>query len=136
MTNLLFFLLVGFAAQEIQFDAGNRIELPGSNTRAELEVSISVAVTPDQLLVEQVPVAPIAGGKIQAPSEDGKIVPLYDRLNAIRSHRQEASGGLGKGDDAILLVADRAAPYELLAPVMRTAAAAGFPNVRLAVVKR
>ncbi len=135
LTNLLFFLLIGFVEQEMEFDAGAKIKLPASGTQQKLELSVSVTITPDDLQVEKVPICNVKNGKIDAPMEGDKIVPLYDKLNQLRAARQAQSAGLSKNDDVIFLLADRGATFTLLAPVMKTAAMAGYPNFRFAVVK-
>ncbi len=135
LTNILFFLLVGFVQQEIEYDAGAKIKLPTSSTQSQLELSVAVTITPDDIQVEKVAIAKVEGGKVAAPMEGDKIVPLYDKLNALRAAKQSQTAGLGKNDDVIFLLADREAPFTLLAPVMKTAAMAGYPNFRFAVVK-
>lgn len=136
LTNILFFLLVGFAAQEIQFEAENNIKLPAANTSAELRLSVNVAISGEELLVEKVRVAKISNGKIDAALEGDKIVPLYEKLNTLRAAREGQTGGVSENDDVIFLVADRQVPFTLLSPVMKTAAMAGYPNFRFAVIKK
>jgi len=135
LTNLLFFLLIGFAAQEVQVKNADKIQLPSSNTKAEIELSVAVAITADEILIDHVPVARVVNGQIDAPKEGEKIVPIYDRLNTLRAARQAETAGLSKDDDVIFLLADKTAPFTLLGPVMKTAAMAGYPNFRFAVVK-
>lgn len=135
LTNLLFFLMVGFAAQEVQVKGADKIQLPTSSTKAEIELSVAVSITADEILVDHVPVARVVNGKIDAARDGEKIVPIYDRLNTLRAARQAETAGLSKDDDVVFLLADRSAPFTLLGPVMKTAAMAGFPNFRFAVVK-
>ncbi|HWV37234.1 MAG TPA: biopolymer transporter ExbD [Vulgatibacter sp.] len=135
LTNLLFFLMVGFVAQEVQVKNADRIQLPTSSTKAEIELSVAVAITADEILIDHVPVARVVNGQIDAPKEGEKIVPIYDRLNTLRAARQAETAGLSKDDDVVFLLADKTAPFTLLAPVMKTAAMAGYPNFRFAVVK-
>jgi biopolymer transport protein ExbD len=136
LTNILFFLLIGFAAQEVTVEGSDKMQLPVSSTKQEIELAVSVAITPTELLVEDVPVARIVDGRIDAALDGDKIVPLYDKLNTLRAREQQASAGLAKDDDVIFLLADRSAPFTLLSPVMKTAAMAGYPNFRFAVVKK
>jgi biopolymer transport protein ExbD len=136
LTNILFFLLVGFVAQEIQYEAEHKIRLPTASTTAELKLSVNISISGEELLVEKVRVAKIAGGKIDAPTEGDKIVPLYEKLNTLRAAREGQTGGVSENDDVIFLVADRQVPFTLLSPVMKTAAMAGYPNFRFAVIKK
>ncbi len=135
LTNLLFFLMIGFAAQEIEVKNADKITLPTSTTKAEIELSVAVAITADEILIDQVPVARVVHGAIEAPRDGEKIVPIYDRLNTLRAARQAETAGLSKDDDVVFLLADKDASFALLAPVMKTAAMAGYPNFRFAVVK-
>ena len=136
LTNILFFLLVGFVAQEIQYEAENKIKLPVASTQADLRMSVNVSISGEELMVEKVRIAKISGGKIDAPMEGEKVVPLYEKLNTLRAAKQSQTGGVSQNDDVIFLVADRQIPFTLLSPVMKTAAMAGYPNFRFAVIKR
>lgn len=136
LTNLLFFLMIGFAAQEVSVKSAEKVKLPSSNTKAEIELSVLLAITPDEILVDDIPVARVVDGKIEGLMEGEKIVPIYDRLNTIRAARQAETAGLSKDDDVVFFLADKDAPFTLIAPVMKTAAMAGYPNFRFAVEKQ
>ena len=134
LTNILFFLLIGFASQEMKYE-GN-LKLPSAGVNNEFNASMSVTISRDELLVGDIAVAKVAGGRLVAPRDGDKILPLYERLNALRAQRQAASGGIREDDDVVYLFADRDVPFTLLSPVMKTAAMAGYPNFRFAVVKK
>lgn len=136
LTNLLFFLMVGFVAQEVQVKGAENIKLPTSSTKAEIELSVVLAISNEEITVDQIPVARVVNGQIEGAREGDKIVSIYDRLNTLRAARQSQTGGLSKDDDVVFLVADRSASFALLAPVMKTAAMAGYPNFRFAVEKQ
>jgi biopolymer transport protein ExbD len=136
LTNILFFLLVGFAAQEAQFTQDAKLRLPSAVSQSELKMSVTLTISRDELQVEQVRVASVLEDKVNAQMEGDKIVPLYEKLNTIRSARQAKTGGVSENDDVIFLIADRDIPFSVLAPVMKTAAMAGYPNFRFAVVKK
>jgi biopolymer transport protein ExbD len=134
LTNILFFLMVGFA-ETSTYEGLGKIHLPDSNANSELAVSVEVAISNEELIVEKQPVAKVVNGKIVAALEGDKIVPLYDRLNQLRAVHQQSTQGLSKDDDVVFLLADREVPFTLLAPIMKTAAMAGYPNFRFAVTK-
>ena len=134
LTNILFFLLIGFASQEMKYE-GN-LKLPSAGVTNEFNASMSVTIARDELLVGEIAVAKITDGNFVAPRERDKIIPLYERLNTLRAQRQADSGGIRSDDDVIYLFADRDIPFTLLSPVMKTAAMAGYPNFRFAVVKK
>lgn len=136
LTNILFFLLVGFASQELQYEQSNNLKLPAASTNAEMKLSIAISISKDELLVEKVRVAKIIDDKIDALREGDKILPLYEKLNTLRAARESQTGGVSENDDVIFLLADRQVPFTVLSPVMKTSALAGFPNFRFAVIKK
>ena len=136
LTNILFFLLVGFTTQEMQFTQGSQLRLPTAASSAQVRPAVTLSLSRDELSVEQVRIAAIVGGKLSAAMEGEKIVPLYEKLATLRSLRQERSGGVSESDDVVMLLCDREVPYAILSPVMKTAAMAGYPNFRFAVIKK
>lgn len=134
LSNILFFLLIGFASSAVKYE-GDLI-LPSAYIDTNADARLSVKIEPQGLLVQDIAVAKIENGQITSPVEGDKIIGLYERLNAIRLERLEKSGGITTDDDAVFIFADRKTPYTLLSPVLKTAAMAGFPNFRLAVVKK
>jgi len=134
LTNILFFLLLGFATQEIKYEGD--LKLPTAGANAEFLMTLSITVSRGELRVGETAVARIRDNRIDTAMDGEKIVALYEKLNAIRAERIEATGGVSKEDDVVFLFADREAPYTLLSPVMKTAAMAGYPNFRLAVIKQ
>lgn len=135
LTNILFFLMVGFAAQESAMEVNN-IKLPVATTDNEMKKSIAISVSKSEVAVDDIKVAGVDGDKIDAARNGDDIVPLYEKLNTLRAARQSASGGVSENDDVVLMVADRGVPFSVLSPVMKTAARAGFPNFRFVVVKK
>lgn len=134
LTNILFFLLVGFAAEEMKYE-GN-LKLPAARSDTEMAIKRQITVTKDELLVGDVRIAKIKNGTLDAPREGDKIVPLYEKLNTLRAATQAETGGVSKDDDVVFLFADKGTPFTMLSPIMKTAAMAGFPNFRFAVVKQ
>lgn len=132
LCNILFFLMMSFAATEMKYEGD--LKLPSAPSEADDHPTISVTVTDKEILVDKLKVAEIRRGKIVAEREGDKVVPLYESLNRIREERQGQAPG--KNDDVVYLFADKTAPYTLLSPVMKTAASAGFPNFKFAVVKK
>jgi biopolymer transport protein ExbD len=134
LTNILFFLLIGFASEEMKYE-GN-LKLPSAGVNAEFTASLEITISRDQLLVGDLAVARIVDGRLDAKVDGDKIVPLYERLNTLRAERQAQTGGITQDADVAYLFADRDVPFTLLSPVMKTAAMAGYPNFRFAVVKK
>ncbi|MFO0727989.1 MAG: biopolymer transporter ExbD [Myxococcota bacterium] len=136
LTNILFFLMYSMAVQEVTLEAEHKIRLPAASSNFEPKWNVALSLSGEELLVDKVRVAKIVNDKIDAPREGDKIVPLYEKLNAIRAAKQNSTGGVSENDDVIFLIADRKVPFVVLSPVMKTSAMAGFPNFKFAVVKK
>jgi biopolymer transport protein TolR len=136
LTNILFFLLVSYASQELQLQQAQKVKLPSSYTSQQMKMATVVSVSEGELKVEQVSVAKISKGKFNVPTEGDKIVPLYNKLNTLRAMRRSATRGPSENDDVVLLLCDKQVPFHLLGKVLRTAAMAGYPNFRFAVMRK
>lgn len=136
LTNILFFLLVSYASQELQLQGAQKIKLPSSFVSQQLKMATTVALSEKELRVEQIAIAKVKNGKIDAKTEGDKIVPLYNKLNTLRAMRRSASRGPSENDDVILLLADKGVQFATLSKVLRTSAMAGYPHFRFAVMRR
>jgi biopolymer transport protein ExbD len=136
LTNILFFLLVSYASQELQLQQAQKVKLPSSYIQQQLKMATMVSLSENELKVEQVTVAKVASSKIDAPMEGDKIVPLYNKLNTLRAMRRSATRGPSENDDVILLLCDKQIPFAMLSKVLRTSAMAGYPNFRFAVMRK
>jgi biopolymer transport protein ExbD len=136
LTNILFFLLVAYASQELQLQGAQKIKLPASETSQQLKMATTVALSDQELKVEQITVAKVQNGKITGPAEGDKIIPLYNKLNTLRAMRRSATRGPSDNDDVILLLADKGIPFAQLNKVLRTSAMAGYPHFRFAVMRK
>ncbi|MBI2376706.1 MAG: biopolymer transporter ExbD [Deltaproteobacteria bacterium] len=132
LTNILFFLLVGFASTDSKYEG--RLRLPSADTNIPPKSAVNIEIAKDQLVVEDLPIAKVAGGKVLAPTDGDKIIPLYEKLNAVR--KAKGAGPTTEDSDVVWLLCDRETPFTILSPVMKTAAMAGYPNFRFAVVKK
>lgn len=137
LSNLLFFLLASYSAQEMEIKQKQGLELPASTSESKVVVNLVVTVSKHQILVAEVPVAGLQNGKVTDSPEDGdKIVNLYERLKNVQSTRQAAGREGLPGDDTILLLADKETDSALVTRVLKTAAMAGFANVRFGVLAK
>ena len=137
-TIILVFLLVSFAPDDPITAAD--VELARSTRENTLKDSIRVTVTPTEILVQDVFIAPVRDGAIADVEVVGaRIVPLYDVLRRVKGERLAWLEGRGEDasyEDAVLvLLVDHRTPYSLLGQVTATAAAAGFPNARFGVLQ-
>ena len=62
LTNILFFLLIGFASQEMKYE-GN-LKLPSAGVNNEFNASMSVTISRDELLVGDIAVAKVAAAVV------------------------------------------------------------------------
>ena len=133
-TILLVFLLQSFAAGEVQLDPVQGLRLPDSSTEKNPVNGVKVSISPTELLIDQTPLAKIAGNKIDPAALDASdpnfIKPLFDELQKInKSDKPEHQALAKKGQ--LLLQADKQLPYDTVRKVMYTASMAGFPNLKM-----
>lgn len=133
LTNLLFFLMFGFAAQQSAIELEGNINLPSSKAELPPKKAINVSVGKDDVRVEKDVVAQVKGGKIIGEG-DGRIESLYRRLVAIREQRVAGASKDPDSDDVLFVIADKHTPYATLKRVLNTGAEAGFPRFRMAVL--
>ncbi|MBC7795162.1 MAG: hypothetical protein H7Z43_15765, partial [Clostridia bacterium] len=93
--------------------------------------SVQVTVARKELRVEKEVVAQLRDGKIvAAKTQDGKIDSLFQRLQVVRQEKNVQ----GPEADILFVLCDKDTPYALLRRVMMTAAEAGYPKFRMAVL--
>ncbi len=132
ISNLLFFLMFSFAAQQSAIELEGELNLPVSSAELPPKKALNVFIGKSELRVEKEVVATIKGGKIVGAAE-GRIEPFYKRLVAMRQQRV-AGKEAGEDDDVLLVSCDKEAPYALLKQILLTGAEAGFPKFRMAVL--
>ncbi|MFH1132793.1 MAG: biopolymer transporter ExbD [Pseudomonadota bacterium] len=131
LTIILVFLLCNISAEEQDFVLAENLKLPNSTSKLDFIKAVQVKLTKKELSVEDTFVAKVSKNELVGVKIDGTtIVPLYDLLK--RYHT------LGKSWDetTVVLQADKEFSFELLNKVLRTAAMAGYPNVRFATIKK
>lgn len=133
LTNLLFFLMFSFAAQQVNMELEGGLQLPRSTSDLPPKKAIQVSVGQRDLRVESVMVAPIVSGDIPgAGGPANRIEPLYQRLVTLRGERVAVTR---ESPDVLFVLADKSTPYLLLRRVLKTGAEAGFPKFRMAVLR-
>lgn len=132
LTNLLFFLMFGFAAQQVNMELEGGLELPPSSSEAQPPKTIQVMISRRDLRVEKEPIVNLRNGHVAGFTvDDGRIDVLYQRLLTLKNARSTQR----KDDaDVLLLFCDKDTSYGLMHQVMNTAAEAGFPKFRMAVL--
>ena len=131
LTNLLFFLMLGMAAQQMSIEEQGNTHLPSSNAETPPKQDAPVTVGQDELRVEGQVIAKIRNGQIQAQvDKDGSIAPLRKRLTDLKNKRLPTT----KDADVLFILCDKDAPYSTLRQVLMTAANVGFVKFRMAVI--
>lgn len=131
LTNLLFFLMVGFMSSKASMELDGGMQLPTSTAQLEPKKAVQVTVARKELRVEKEVIAQLRDGKVvAAKSQEGKIEPLLQRLQVIRKDKNVT----GPEADILFVLCDKDTPYGLLRRVMMTAAEAGYPKFRMAVL--
>ena len=115
LTNLLFFLMVGFMSSKASMELDGGMQLPTSTAQLEPKKAVQVPVARKELRVEKEVIA---------------NEPLLQRLQQIRKDKNVT----GPEADILFVLCDKDTPYGLLRRVMMTAAEAGYPKFRMAVL--
>lgn len=130
LTNLLFFLMLGFAAQPVNMEVDGGVTLPESSAGAQPAKTMEMTIGAHDLRLEKEPILQIEGGAVVGVPK-GRIEPLYRRL---MTSRESARQGEAPPSDVLLVFCDKQTPYALLHQVLNTAAEAGFAKFRMAVI--
>ena len=137
LSNLLFFLLASYAATNTEIKGADQMQLPGSTSEQEAQMSILVRVTLEQIEVEGKTIVKLQkGGKLpdQFFAED-RVVPVFKELEKFAKSGKKGVK-MTEENTVLLVLADKRADFELVSKVLKTAGYAGFPNFRFAVLKR
>jgi biopolymer transport protein ExbD len=133
LTNLLFFLMFSFAAQQVNMELEGGITLPTSTSDLAPKKAIQVMIGPHDLRVENNTILPVASGTLPGTGNvNARIEPLYQRLVSLREQRVAATR---EAPDVLFVLCDKETPYALLRRVLKTGAEAGFPKFRMAVLR-
>jgi biopolymer transport protein ExbD len=137
MTIILIFLLFSFSAQDQNIRMEKDIELPNSNSEKPFKWAINIMVSQKQLKVEDELVCPLKNGRFVAKKEEsGKVVPLFDRLVKLKDVEEYRNVDRDTEEPVVIFHADKKHRFETIYTIMKTAAMAGYPNFRFAVLKK
>jgi biopolymer transport protein ExbD len=131
LTNLLFFLMFGYAAQQYSMEAKAGVRLPEGTAEVAPKKDLEVIISINDIRVEDTIIAKIKDGKIDGPlTPTGRIGPLTQRMTTIKERRPANLPDA----DVLLILADKETPYALLRKVMNSCAEAGFIKFRMGVL--
>ena len=131
LTNLLFFLMLGAAAQSANMELDSGMVLPDSSADVPATKTISVTIGTKDLRVEKDPIASVRAGHVNGAPAEGRIDALYKRLMSVKNDKSSKTLEVS---DVVLVFCDKDTPYALVRQVLNTAAEAGFIKFRMAVL--
>jgi biopolymer transport protein ExbD len=137
LTNLLFFLMFGAAAQQVNMELDGGFDLPVSSSEAPAQKTAALTIGRHDLRLEKQPLLQINQGFIRGiPNHRARIDTLFERLQVLRNSQSVAAKARGGTDttDVLLVFCDKDTPYGLMHQVMDTAAQAGYAKFRMAVL--
>jgi len=152
-TIILVFLLFSFKSQDETFTMAKGVKLPTSTSTLDLQDALNIKMATDFLRVptlekmrndpKDTEIIPLLQGRLPPDVQmDGiKIVPLYEaikRAELVLEAEAKAKGETRDPEKANIVIfqADKRIRYQDIDKVMKTAALAGFPNFRFAVMKK
>lgn len=130
LTNLLFFLLMGFSSSQATMQMDKGITLPNSSARNPPTKDLEMSIGREQLSLEKEAVVQISNGRVVG-APDGRIETLFRRLSSAKEARAKSETVT---NDVLLVLCDKKAPYGLLHQVLNTAAEAGFAKFRMVIL--
>ena len=128
LTNLLFFLMFGMGAQQVNMEIDGGLNLPASTAEVSPAKTIQMAIGVHDLRLEKQPIAQVRNGKVVGIDDtQSRIDVLYRKLQVLK---EEARGKSAGPADVMLVLCDRDVPYSLIRRVLNTAAEAGYIKFR------
>lgn len=137
---LVIYLIQNFSAEGQLVNNAENLTLPYSNSTKDIkEVSLSMAITSDMILVDDQPVVPSEDVKL-IPNEDPDPVILKLKESLEAKHQMEEEmvrmGALNKFEGKCVIQIDKNIPFDLVYKVINTASKVGYIDIKLAVQKR
>ncbi|WP_255636127.1 ExbD/TolR family protein [Hyalangium versicolor] len=139
MTILLVFLLKSFASSSASVTASDDIRPPVSSTRASPKDTVTVTITPKNILVGEKEALRLENGQVPAAQLQGRlVVPLdaalkkeVEKLKYIADRNPAAPF-----NKELSVIGDKKVPYDLLLTVLYTAGQNELENYRFVVLKK
>ncbi len=136
MTIILIFLLFSFSSQDQNLRLAKDMELPKSTSEKPFKWAINITLTENELMVEDLSVCRYKNGRfIDTKNDPDKIVLLYKQLTDLKSMEKYREVDRDASEPVVIFQADKKHKFDTIYKVMKTAAMAGYPNFRFAVLK-
>ena len=130
-TILVFFLLVNSGQSEL-LDSPKEVKLPESNIESRPRETVVIHISPDEVVVQGVPVISMA----DVLASQGLIDPIGVRLAALKQSVIGRSTQVVAASEEVTLLADKSIPFDVIKRVLSTCTSEGYVNVSLAVVQK
>lgn len=136
MTIILIFLLFSFSSQDQNLRLAKDLDLPKSTSEKPFKWAINITLTENELMVEDASVCRYKNGQFVDTGDDpDKIVLLYKQLTGLKSLEKYREVDRDASEPVVIFQADKKHKFDTIYKVMKTAAMAGYPNFRFAVLK-
>lgn len=131
-TILVFFLLVNSGAAD-PLESPKDVTLPESRAEVRPKESVVIYVSAETVVVQGQPVAMVAD-ILAKPGRD--IVPIRDRLAAIKDQIIGPNTLQVAGSHEVTIMADKSIPFSVVKQIMSTCTSEGYGKISLAVVQK
>ena len=136
MTILLIFLLFSFSSQDQNLRLVKNLDLPQSTAEKPFKWAINITLSEDRLMVEDRVVCRFRDGRfVDIEDDPEKIVLLYRQLVDLKELEKYRMVDRDAAEPVVIFQADKKHRFDTIYKVMKTAAVAGYPNFRFAVLK-
>lgn len=136
MTIILIFLLFSFSSQDQNLRLSKDMELPKSSSDKPFKWAINITLTENELMVEDLSVCRYKNGQfVDTKKDPDRIHLLYKQLTDLKSLEKYREVDRDASEPVVIFQADKKHKFDTIYKVMKTAAMAGYPNFRFAVLK-
>lgn len=141
MVIILCFLLMSVGSDPLNVKQNDDLRLANSTTEVNPEDSLTITISRQYVLVGDRRVLTLNDGRIDqqdlASSESALIPELQSATEDVLAQREALGAQVGREYAKIAtIICDNRTPYNVLARVMRSAAAGGVESFRFAVIRR
>jgi len=130
-TILVFFLLVN-SSTSVQLPGAKDFKLPLSSAEKKPEETLTLMITPKDLLVQGRKVASVA----EILHSDAPTIDALARELKFQARKRLVAGDEEKEGRHITIMGDKGIPYRLLKKIMATCTEADYRNIALAVSQK
>ncbi len=131
-TILVFFLLVNSGSVEVM-EAPKNVQLPESLVEVKPRETVTIFVTPEDVLVQGKAVAQVAA---ILDGDATAYEPVTTRLAELTRSVVGADGPVARGSQEVTILADKAVPFIVVRKLMSLCTDEGYEDVSLAVVQK